>query len=410
MKKAVWQHVVILLVAGCVFFTNLGGPKLWDRDEPRNAGCAAEMLARGDWIVPTFNDELRTHKPVLLYWLMMIAYRVTGIGEFSARFWSAVAGVGTTVLTYHIGRRLFNSTVGLWAAVVLASSIMFGVLSRAATPDAVLIFWQTAAIYVFLCAMSPATATTGSAPDSSQPWRTQQFFPKSHATAVLMYALMSVAVLAKGPVGIVLPTAVIGMFLLVMRLPGEENTEPPPGRLRAWLRRIARLFRCFYPGHFFRTAWSMRPVTAILVAVCVAAPWYMLVGLQTNWEWNIGFIMDHNVGRATQVLEGHRGSALIYYPVAMTIGFFPWSLFLVPVVLETVRRIRRRDPWRTGCMFAVCWIGVYVVVFSIARTKLPNYVAPAYPAMALLTAGYLYQLGRSSALSATWWPCVAIGF
>ena len=77
----------VMLLAGLVFFTNLGGPRLWDRDEPRNAGCAWEMIERGDWVTPVFNDELRSHKPVLLYWFTMAAYAVFGVNEFAARFW-----------------------------------------------------------------------------------------------------------------------------------------------------------------------------------------------------------------------------------------------------------------------------------------------------------------------------------
>src|SRR6056300_67173 len=96
----------ISLIAGVVMFTNLGGPKLWDRDEPRNAGCAKEMLERGDWVTPVFNGELRSHKPVLLYWFMISAYQVFGVNEFSARLWSAIFALGTCYCTYGIGRRL----------------------------------------------------------------------------------------------------------------------------------------------------------------------------------------------------------------------------------------------------------------------------------------------------------------
>ena len=87
----------LALLASTVFFVNLGTPKLWDRDEPRNARCASEMLERSDWIVPTFNGELRTHKPVLLYWLMMSSFRLFGTTEFAARFWSATLSVGTVM-------------------------------------------------------------------------------------------------------------------------------------------------------------------------------------------------------------------------------------------------------------------------------------------------------------------------
>ena len=109
------HQLLLIVVSATVFLTNLGGPPLMDRDEPRNAGCAAEMAARGDWVVPWFNDELREHKPVLLYWLMMSAYAVFGVNEFAARFWSAALAVGTVLMTYHIGRRLFNPAAACWS-------------------------------------------------------------------------------------------------------------------------------------------------------------------------------------------------------------------------------------------------------------------------------------------------------
>ena len=101
---------LISFVAVLVMFTNLGGPRLWDRDEPRNAGCAHEMLLRGDWITPVFNAELRAHKPVLLYWLTMSAYTVLGVNEFSARFWSAVLAVGTVFCTYCARTEAFSAS------------------------------------------------------------------------------------------------------------------------------------------------------------------------------------------------------------------------------------------------------------------------------------------------------------
>ena len=72
------QAGLVVAVAAFVMLTNLGGPRLWDRDEPRNAGCAKEMLQRGDWVVPTFNAQLRSHKPALLYWCIMSSYLALG--------------------------------------------------------------------------------------------------------------------------------------------------------------------------------------------------------------------------------------------------------------------------------------------------------------------------------------------
>src|SRR5829696_5409210 len=133
------RHVVLLLaICALTFFANLGASRLWDRDEPRNAGCTREMLQRGDWVVPVFNGELRTHKPVLLYWLMMTSYAALGDNEWGARFWSAALAAGSVLMTYAIGRQLFNSSAALWGGIVLASNLQFAMIGRAAG-DAVLL-------------------------------------------------------------------------------------------------------------------------------------------------------------------------------------------------------------------------------------------------------------------------------
>lgn len=376
--------VVILLVAVVVLFTNLGGPRLWDRDEPRNAGCAAEMLQRGDWIVPVFNAELRAHKPVLLYWLIMSAYSVLGVHEFAARFWSALLAVGTVAATYRMGSRMFSPRVGQWAGVILATSLMFGVAGRAATPDSVLVFFATLALLFFVeGAFQPGSG----------------FFPARTVTVTLMYAMMGLAVLAKGPVGFVLPTAVIGMFLLIVRLPAPATEAVPITR---W-RRLVALLRPFGPRHFLRTCWHMRLLWGLLVVTAVALPWYAWVGWRTDGEFLREFFWKHNLGRAAQAMEGHRGP-VVYYPAAIMVGFFPWSMFAIPAAIGLVRGLRRRDERRAGYLLASCWIGVYVGLFSLARTKLPSYVTPCYPALAMLTACFIDDWIRGVAPVARRWP------
>ena len=108
------------------------------------------MLQRGDWVTPIFNDQLRHQKPALLYWLIMSAYGAFGVNEFAARFWSALLGVGTVLLTSLIGTRLYGRATGFWSGLLLATMLMFGVASRAATPDAPLIFFMTAGIACFV--------------------------------------------------------------------------------------------------------------------------------------------------------------------------------------------------------------------------------------------------------------------
>ena len=135
-----WNHpaghlLIVWGVAGFVFLTQLGTAYLWDRDEPRNAGCAAEMLARGDWVTPIFNDELRHQKPVLLYWLIMAAYAAMGVNEWAARLPSALLAIGTVTCTYVMGRRWFEGRAALLAAVgrrdAPASAQLAGRVARA---------------------------------------------------------------------------------------------------------------------------------------------------------------------------------------------------------------------------------------------------------------------------------------
>lgn len=369
MSTSVRHQAIVLVAALVVMFTNLGGPRLWDRDEPRNAGCAAEMLERNDWVVPVFNGELRTHKPVLLYWLMMSAYTLFGVGEFAARFWSAALGVGTVTMTYHMARRLFDERAALWAGLSLATALMFGVASRAATPDAVLIFFSTLAIfcYVMLCGGRRRIS-----------WR----------YAPLIYAAMGMAILAKGPVGLVLPTAVIGMYLLIMRLPpGNEDSD-------GWLSWVYAVLQPFAPVHFVRTCLAMRPMLAVAVALAIALPWYVWVHYRTEGAWTAGFFLEHNLSRATQSMEGHRGNVL-FYPAALAVGFFPWSIFLAPMIIDTVQQLRRGSNWKPGYIFALCWVGVYVVLFSLAKTKLPSYITPCYPGAALLMGAFVCRLTQA---------------
>jgi 4-amino-4-deoxy-L-arabinose transferase-like glycosyltransferase len=395
MQRLARDYAVLITAAALVFFTNLGGARLWDRDEPRNAGCAREMLEAGDWVTPVFNAELRVHKPVLLYWFIMSAYAVFGVNEFAARFWSAVLAVGTVLMTYHLGRRLFNARVGVWAGVVLGTTMMFDVAARAATPDSVLIFFSTAPMLVYVLAtfapqdrhnarMAPRLKTEGC------------FFPTSWPAAALMYALMGAAVLAKGPVGLVLPTAVIGMYLLIATLPRRDD-----------LPRWRKALRPFGPGHFLRTCWTMRPITALAVSMAVALPWYVWVHLRTDGQWTHGFFVTHNLGRATTAMEGHDGS-LLFYPAAMLLGFFPWSVFAAPGLIDSTRRLRRGDPWREGYCFAACWVGVYVGLFSLASTKLPSYITPMYPGLALLGGCFVYHWSRGEVYVARLWPRLSL--
>jgi 4-amino-4-deoxy-L-arabinose transferase-like glycosyltransferase len=142
--------------------------------------------------------------------------------------------------------------------------------------------------------------------------------------------------------------------------------------------------------------------------VLVAGPWYALVALRTAGRWPTEFLGVHNVSRFLHPMDGHRGSAF-YYLLAIAIGFFPWSVFLAPTVLELRRRIQRQDSLSPGAILLACWVGVWLVFFSLSSTKLPNYVVPTFPALALATACFVERLRTQPASVARIWQRLAWG-
>lgn len=389
--STLWRHQLLLgLVAILVFFTNLGGYALFDEDEPKNAVCGREMYERGDWIVPTFNAQLRTDKPILIYWLMQISFRLFGVSEYAARFGSAFLAVGTTLLTYHLGRKLYSADIGLLAGVIVCTSLMFSAVGRSVTPDSVLIFCLTLAFTSYVWAVTARRGGHFSGvglTNTETAWT--ELLPASPMASLPMYAAMGLAILAKGPIGVLLPCTIIGLLLLITLRRNElaaGTLSQPSGPW--WQRGLVTTIQVMRPSRIVEASWRMRVVLGAAVVLTIALPWYVLVGLKTDGAWLRGFLGDHNVGRFLGAKENHSGP-IFYYLIAIFMGCFPWSVFLPLAVWQLKTRLMKGDSWCDSDRFVACWAGVWFVFFSFASTKLPNYVLPMYPALALISARYL---------------------
>lgn len=374
--------LMVTLASAVVLLSNLGGPRLWDRDEPRNASCAAEMLERGDWVVPVMNSELRTHKPVMLYWVTMVFYSLGGVNEFTARLGSALAGVGAALLTYAIGNRLFSSKAAFWGAISLATMLMFNVAARAATPDSLLIFFIVSTLAAFVYALTwTETPSRGQLP---------------LGMAAVMYLAASGAVLTKGPIGLILPLAIAGAYLMSL---GYEFPQLADRTWKAFFKQVLSAV-LQTPKRFFIALWQLRPLMGAAIVAVVAIPWYVWVAVRTNGEWPNGFFFEHNLHRFNESMEGHGGS-IFYYPVALLVGSFPWSALLIPICLL----LRKEWPaeQRRGIIFCLCWVGVIVGLFSLAQTKLPSYITPCYPGLALVVGWFLARVTEPVAIQSRQW-------
>jgi 4-amino-4-deoxy-L-arabinose transferase-like glycosyltransferase len=374
-RTVIAHWLIVLSAAALVFFTNLGGPGLWDEDEPKNAACAQEMLQRGDWVVPTFNHHLRTDKPILIYWMLLTVYGWFGVSEFTARLPSALLSLGTVWMTYEIGRVLIRPSAGLWGALVLVASLMFGVAARACTPDGTLLFCTTLGFLGFARLLMRRRDIS-----SADDVRGVRFGVLELAP---FYGALGLAVLAKGPAGVVLPVGVAVAYLLVWRAVSGDVLEPHTGWL-GWLKSQSLFWlRVVHPVRVWSAGWRLRPILAVAIVGAIALPWYVTVGLRTNGDWLAGFLGRHNVDRFLQPLENHSGP-IVYYVATIFVTMLPWSL-LLPGAFAAATRAARRDPLAArGELFLLVWVAVYVGFFSLARTKLPSYVLPCYPALALL--------------------------
>lgn len=392
MQEQVRHHAWLIGVCAILFSFQLGVPRLWDDDEAYFAQCAWEMLERDNWFVPYFNGEVFVDKPPVMYWGMMAAYAVFGATEFAARIPSAVCGLLNVLLTYYIGRRLFDPRVAFWGALILASSLNFNVIVRAATPDSELTLFCMLALALFIWRTAPRTPA---APNSSVATDSVLTLKPTFATWALVYAAMGGAVLVKGPIGVMIPTAILGYFLLwTTRLGGAATLmvdASPRGLVHQYLQRSWDFVRTLLsPRHVLGTIWSMRPLTALAMVLLVAGPWYVTVSIQTDGYWPAKFFGVHNFDRFLHTMESHRGP-IFYYVIAMVIGIFPWSIFAVPTGIYTYRRLTDPNPdqRQRSVQFLVSWLFVWVGFFSLAGTKLPSYVIPAYPAATLLLACFV---------------------
>lgn len=404
-------QLVLAAIAALVFFVNLGSTHLWDVDEAIFSQAAKEMHARGDAVVPYFNGQVFPDKPAMMYWLMIAAFEMFGPTEFAARFWSAVFGIGCVLLTYRLARLLFSPSVAFWSGLILATSLNFDVIARAATPDSFLVFFSTLAVLLFVAGTATAQPRSGEPNERNAPWAGQTHFEPSWLCYALVYAAMGLGVLTKGPIGILLPTSTIGLFLLIVRAPSVQRSARAGwrGQLETTARWLARVFA---PRHVFETIWSMRPLTAVAMVLAVAGPWYLWVGLATGGEWLVGFFGVHNFGRFLNSMDNHRGP-IYYYLIAIAVGLFPWSVLAGPSIGHMRTCLAEKHPWRPGYILACSWIVVWVGFFSLAGTKLPSYIVPAYPALALVTGCFVASwVAQPSLLPPVWrrlvWGCVAL--
>lgn len=324
----------LFALAVILLFVQIGSTPIYILDEAKNAQCAREMWYSQNWLVPTFNGELRTDKPPLHYWFMGVAYQVFGVGAGSARFFSALMGIFTLWISYLWAKKWLGPEVGFFTLLSLVLSVHFIFEFRLSVPDPYLIFFTAASLMAGF-----------------------NYLQDSKNNVLWLFITASslgIAMLAKGPVALGLPGLVFLGFVIWQK--------------KWWV---------------FKD-WKIIPAGAL--ALGIGLPWYIMIHKVTDGAFTEGFFFEHNFSRFSSEMEGH-GGPFILTPLIVLIGMLPFSL-LVFNSLQPKRGFFKVPVF----VFAFCTVLVFVAFFSISSTKLPNYAMPCYPFVALLIAMFLKKV------------------
>ena len=336
---------ILVMLASYLFLFQSGKLALTDPDEVFYAQTAKEMLARGEWVTPYLYDKPQFEKPILFYWLVETSYKIFGVNEFSSRFPSAVFGLIGIIATYLFGGLLFNKRVGLIAALILSTNVEYIILSRACVTDMV---FGTFILLGFLSFFYGYLKERG------------YFY-------LLSSAFFGAAVLTKGPVAVILGGAIILSTFL--------------------FNKDRKLFR------------KIPLIQSILVFLALALPWYLAVYKLHGRAFVDAFLGFHNV---TRFLEAeHKIGGQFYYNIPVVFGgLFPWSAFLPFGLWHAFKKVRSPQsivhspqfkapspkPQAPSYIFLLAWFFVIFIFFSISSTKLPTYIFPCFPSLALIIA------------------------
>ena len=364
-----WGHALAAVGAIlAVYLFSASRTSLWDRDEPLYARATVEMLESGNYLYPTFGGRLFAHKPILLYWLMSLPVRLLGATELACRLASVAATAASCLLTWFIGRRLFGDRAGWWAMLALASSLMLLAVGKLAITDAVLLACITAAVACFVASLTAGVRA---------------------GHLLLLAAATGLALLAKGPVGLV-PLGGIAAAVLILRGRGRLG------------------------GRYLLLA-----LLATLGGAAIFCAWGIPAHLATGGEFSRVFLGYHVLARSGRALESHGGRSwlyllwLPYYLPVVLIGFFPWVLHLPGAASAALGgRLGGRD----GRAVLLGMALPLLVVATLAATKLPHYVLPIWPALALAVGATIQAWGdgRLSERDRRWlrrgvWPFGIVG-
>ena len=333
--------LALLLAFTLAWFANLDYRRLIHPDEGRYAEIPREMVATGDWLTPRLDGIKYFEKPALQYWLTATAYDAFGVRQWTARLWPALAGFLGVLFIGYVGFRLDGPRLGLCSAAALGGSVWYVLNAHILTLDAGLTFWMSVGMGGLLLAQRGAAAAR-----------------EERGWMLIAWFALALAVLSKGLIGAVLPAASLVIYSLLTR------------DWAVWRR--------------------LHLVPGLSLFTVIAAPWFIAVSLSNAEFFHFFFIHEHFERFLTN--EHHREGAWWYFVPILAVGILPW----LTVLVWSARRM-----WTDAAVesngfswqrYALVWSAFIFVFFSASGSKLPSYILPIFPALALAIGGQLATL------------------
>ncbi len=322
-----------------------------DRDEARFAQATRQMVETGDFVNIRFQDEARNKKPIGIHWLQALPASLFAKHNpdriWAYRLPSLLGATAAVLLTFWAGIPLFGRRAAFLGAGILAASLLLGVEARLAKTDAVLL--------ATIIACQGVLARLHVAPARAADLR----------LTLLFWVALAIGILVKGPIA----PLVLGLTLLV---------------LCVWDRKATLL-------------WSLRPVLGIPLLLVLVLPWAVAIAIETRGTFFTQALGGDLLPKLAGGQESH-GAPPGYYVVAAVLTFFPSTPFFLPAIVYGVQERRA-----AAIRFIIAWAVPLWLFFELIPTKLPHYVLPAYPALALLMGALLSDSGaRAQGLLRGW--------
>ncbi len=336
-EKSSYIHILIILLLW--FFLSLsflGSSPLIDPDEGRNAEISYEMVKTNNWVFPKFNGTPQPYKPAFFFWADGISMKIFGKNEFAARLPSAIFSVLTLLILYFFLKKYTSKDIAFYSSVILATSAEFIGYSRYVIFDMTFTFFFTAVFLLFY----------------------SYYKDRKIWQILLAYIFMGLGILTKGPVILVLTWAVFAFFVWI-----KEKSFWKPFKL-------------------------LHPELGIPIVLAICVPWFYLANKQYP-GFAMYFLLDENVLRFL-TNKYHRPGPIVYFIPVLFLGFFPWSYAIYGMLKVAYKKIKNK---KMDDLFLYCflWFSTIFVFFSISHSKLPHYILPAFPAVAVLIYYYFKE-------------------